>query len=263
MILAAAPTATSTRPAGLMLPPLPPFLRRHGLALLFAAQLVGCFFFHVQYRQRYVGAVDFYGYYQEGLLFKAGHITLPTELPAETFPAVVPLGFWVLDGGKVVPQYPPGYPLLIAAASVFGLEFYLMPLVGLRLLPDALPSDPGPDRRPRDRRALRRNLGIFFPIVVYGSTFIMSDLVAALFVLTSYWLYRRGEVFWSAFTLTFASACGPPTPFYCVVFAFVLLRDRRLIRYGPLHDSAWCHLRALQLLAVWRAVAHGLSGHQL
>jgi hypothetical protein len=214
-----------------MLPPLPPFLRRHGFALVFTVLLAGCFLLHAHYRQRYIGAVDWYGYYQEGLLFKAGRTTLPTELPAATFPSVVPFGFSVLADGRVVPQYPPGFPLLLAAASIFGLEFHLMPLIGLvsclvlfQLIRD-LTGD-------RVTAALYAVLWAFFPIVVYGSTTIMSDLVAALFVGVSYLLYRRGRVFWSAFALTFALCVRPTNALYLPVFAVVLLRDRRLIRYG-------------------------------
>ncbi len=214
-----------------MPPPLPPFLRRHGFALVFTVLLAGCFLVHAHYRQRYIGAVDWYGYYQEGLLFKAGRTTLSTPLPAATFPSIVPFGFSVLADGKVVPQYPPGFPLLIAAAAVFKLEFYLMPLVGLvsclvlfQLIRD-LTGD-------RVTAALYAVLWAFFPIVVFGSTTFMSDLVAALFVFTSYWLYRRGQVFWSAFALTFALCVRPTNVLYLLVFAVVLLRDRRLIRYG-------------------------------
>lgn len=214
-----------------MLPPLPPFLRRHGFALVFAALLTGCFLVHAHYRQRYIGAVDWYGYYQEGLLFKAGRTTLSNPLPAETFPSVVPFGFSVIAGGKVVPQYPPGFPLLIAAAAFFKLEFYLMALVGLAssLVLFLLIRDL---TRDRVTAALYAVLWAFFPIVVFGSTTIMSDLVAALFVATSYWLYRRGQVFWSAFALTYALCVRPTNALYLLVFAVVLLRDRRLVRYG-------------------------------
>ncbi len=214
-----------------MLPSLPSIFRRHGFALVFAALLAGCFLIYAHYRQRYIGAVDWYGYYEEGLLLKSGRTTLPTELPAKTFPSVVPFGFSVSPAGKAVPQYPPGLPLLIAAAAVFKLEFYLMPLIGvascvvLFLLIRDLTGD-------RVTAALYAILWAFFPIVVFGSTTIMSDLVAALFVLVSYWLYRRGRVFWSAFALTYALCVRPTNFLYLLVFAVVLLRDRQLIRYG-------------------------------
>jgi hypothetical protein len=211
--------------------PIPPFLRRHWFALVFAALLAGCFLVHLRYNQRYIGAVDWYGYYQEGLLFKSGRATLPTELPAATYPSVVPFGYSVTEAGKVVPQYPPGFPLLIAAAAVFGLQFYLMPLVGLAscLVLFQLIRDLTGDRI---TAALYAVLWAFFPIVVFGSTTMMSDLVAALFVLLSYLLYRRGQVFWSAFALAFALAVRPTNVLYLLVFGFVLLRDRKLIRYG-------------------------------
>lgn len=210
---------------------LPPFLRRHGFALVFIALLGVSFGLNLHFNQRYVGAVDWYGYYQEGLLFKAGRTTLPVELSVKEFPAVVPLGYNATPDGRAVPQYPPGYPLLLAAAMTCGLEFYLMPLVGLAscLVLFALIRDLTGDRWIAGLYAV---LWAFFPIVVYGSTFLMSDLVAALFVLLSYWLYRRGRVFWSAFALTFALCVRPANALYLAVFAVVLFRDRQLVRYG-------------------------------
>jgi hypothetical protein len=207
------------------------FLRRHGFALAFTALLGTSFYVNQHYNQRFIGAVDWYGYYQEALLLKSGRVTLPLELPVDEFPSVVPLGFNALADGRVVPQYPPGYPLLLAAAMVFHLEFYLMPLVGLAssLVLFGLVRDLTGDKWTAGLYAV---LWAFFPIVTFGSTTLMSDLVAALFLMLTYWLYRRGQVFWSAFAMTFALCVRPTNGLFLVVFAVPLLRDRKLIRYG-------------------------------
>ena len=60
--------------------PLLQLFRRHGFQVLIAGLVIACFCLYAQYRQRYIGAVDWYGYYQEGMLFKEGRTNLPTEL---------------------------------------------------------------------------------------------------------------------------------------------------------------------------------------
>jgi len=69
-------------------------------------------------------------YYQQGELLKTGRVFLPTELPAAEHPALVPFGYFV-ENGRAIPQYTPGFPLLLAAASFVGLTFFVTPVVGL------------------------------------------------------------------------------------------------------------------------------------
>lgn len=211
--------------------PLPPFLRRHGFLLIFAGLLTVSFVVHSIYRQRYVGAVDWYGYHQEAILLKAGRTTLSTELPAKEYPSVVPLGFSVMPDGRAVPQYPPGFPVLLAIGDVFGGMSFVPPLVGLAscLILFVLIKNLTNDRL---TAALFAVVWAYFPIVVFGSTTVMSDLVAALFLLLSYWLYRCDRLFWSACALGFAFSVRPTNVLYLLAFGFVLLRDRKLIRYG-------------------------------
>ncbi len=211
--------------------PFLPFLRRHGFALALTALLGTSFYVNNHYNQRFVGAVDWYAYFQEAVLLKSGRVTLPVELPVTEFPSAVPLGFNALADGRVVPQYPPGYPLLLAAAMVFHLEFYLMPLVGLAssLVLFGLVRDVTGDRWTAGLFAV---LWAFFPIVTYGSTTFMSDLAAALFLMLTYWLFRRGQVFWSAFAMTFALCVRPTNGLLLLLLAWPLFRDRRVIRFG-------------------------------
>ncbi len=72
----------------------------------------------------------------------------------------------------------------------------------------------------------------FLPIVVFGSTSLMSDLVAATALLGAYDAYRRDRLFLSAWLLGFGLSVRPTNVLFLVVFALPLLRDRRLVRYG-------------------------------
>mgnify|MGYP000425993828 CR=1 FL=1 len=216
-----------------MLPTLLSSLRRHCITLLLLAVLAGSFLTYTNYRQKYIGAVDWYGYFQEAKLFMAGRLTLPTEFAAADYPAIVPFGFNVTNHGTVVPQYPPGFPLLLAAAGFVRLEFFVTPLIGVAscLLLFMLVADLTGDRRTALIYAL---LWAFFPTVVFGSTTMMSDLVAAFFVAASYYAYRRGAQMASAFLLAFALCVRPTNVLYLLVFSLVLIRDGRLIRYALL-----------------------------
>ncbi len=207
------------------------FIRRHCFALSLTALLGTSTCIALHYNQHYIGAVDWYGYYEEALLFKAARTTLPLELPVDEFPSVVPLGFNALPDGRTVPQYPPGYPLLLAAAMILKIDGCLMPLVGLAssLILFSLIRDVTGDKW---TAGLYSVLWAFFPIVVYGSTFFMSDLVAALFVILSYWAYRRNQVFWSALSMVFALCIRPTNALYFLVFSIGLIRDRKLVRYS-------------------------------
>ena len=80
---------------------------------IFPALLIGIFVIYATFRQRYVGATDWYGYYQQGELLKTGRVFLPTAFPCDQFPAIVPFGY-VVAGRHAVPQYTPGFPLLLA-----------------------------------------------------------------------------------------------------------------------------------------------------
>ncbi len=197
------------------------------ILLLFVLGLA--FTVYCAYRQEYVGGVDWYGYYQQAQLLKSGRIHLPVDLPVAAYPAAVPLGFFPA-GDLAVPQYPPGFPVLLALAGFLNLEYFVTPLVGLltclfifliiRDLTDEWTA------------VIFTFLWSLLPIVVYGSTTIMSDLVATLGLLISYYAYRRGRLFLSALVLGLSFTVRPTNALYLLAFALPLLRDRHLIRYG-------------------------------
>jgi hypothetical protein len=196
---------------------------------IFPVMLAAIFVVYAVYRQRYVGASDWYGYYQQGELLKTGQVYLPTELPADDYHALVPLGY-IVENGRAIPQYPPGFPLLLAAGSFLGLTFFVTPLIGL--LSCILMFGLIRDLTDRWIAAVFTLAWAFFPIVVFGSTSLMSDLVAATAVLGAYYAYRRQFLLLSAWVLGFGLCVRPTNALFLVVFALPLLRDRRLVRYG-------------------------------
>jgi asparagine N-glycosylation enzyme membrane subunit Stt3 len=99
--------------------------------LVFLAVVLGlAFTVYCSYRQKYIGGTDWYGYYQEAQLLKQGRVLLPIELPIDAYPAAVPMGYMPVED-RAVPQYPPGYPVLLAVAGILNLEYFVTPLCGL------------------------------------------------------------------------------------------------------------------------------------
>jgi len=99
----------------------PPVLLFLGMVLATA------FVTYTHYRQRYVGAADLYGYYQQAELLRQGKISLPLELPVGQFPSAAPGGYTAV-GDRALPQYPPGYPLLIPLDGFFPLPLFVPPV---------------------------------------------------------------------------------------------------------------------------------------
>jgi len=194
------------------------------------AALLAIFFVYSTYTQKYVGASDWYGYYSEAQSFKQGRVTLEVSRDPGKYPSIAPLGYFVEDS-KVLPYYPPGYPLLMALFGFLGLEFYVTPLLGTLsvLLMFLLLKDITGDKRIAVSFSL---LWAFAPIVVYGSTSVMSDGAAAFFILLSLYLYRKGKIPLSALALGFSLAVRPTNALYCMVFLPVLLKDRHWFKFG-------------------------------
>lgn len=204
-------------------------LRRLWLWVLFPLALAAAFGVYAKYSQRYIGACDWYGYYQQALLLKKGTVFLDAELPHQQYPALIPFGF-SSQGDHAVPQYTPGYPLVLALFSALGLDFYAAPFFGLlsSLLIFLVLRELGPPWI----AALFAVAWAFNPIVVFGATSIMSDLVAATFVLAAYYCLRREQLFWSALLLGYSFAVRPTNVLLLPVFALLVYRDRRYLRYG-------------------------------
>jgi len=181
------------------------------------------------FMQRYVGACDFYGYYNEALLLKSGKVHMETGLNPSKYPCTAPLGYHVRDG-KVVPQYPPGYPLLLAVGSFLGAEFYVNPLIGvLSVVVMFLLLLKLTDKR---TAVLFSLLWAFSPIVVWGSTYVMSDLVATFFIMLGFYLFIQEKPGASAICLAFSLAVRPTNLLFLIVLVPLLIKKQQWLRFG-------------------------------
>ena len=210
-------------------------IKNKKILLLFAsiAALLIIFFIYTTYNQEYVGASDWYGYYSLSLLLKQGRVDLEVGLPPAQYPSIAPLSYFVRNG-KVLQQYPPGYPLLMALAGFIGLEFYVNPILGILAI--ILMFLLVKDLADTWMAALFSLLWAFSPIVMYGSTSVMSDLSATVFILLSLYFYRREKIIPSALALGFSLTVRPTNVLYCLIFLPVLLKetwkDKQWIKFG-------------------------------
>jgi hypothetical protein len=187
------------------------------------------FWLYSTYMQRYVGASDYYGYYSEALLLKSGKVHMETGLNPRAYPCTAPLGYYARDG-KVVPQYPPGYPLLLALGSLVGLEFYINPLIGvLSIVVLFLVLLKLTDKT---IAILFSVLWAFSPIVVYGSTQVMSDLAATLFILLGFYFYIRENPGASGVFTGFSLAVRPTNLLFIPLLIPGLIKKRQWFRFG-------------------------------
>jgi len=183
------------------------------------------FIFFSVHRQRYVGAADWYGYYAESLLFRQGQLTMkPTATQLQHLMAFTPLGFYA-SGNRMIPQYPPGFPLLLALFGFIGLEFFVNALVGVLtiwilylLLKDMVD---------RGSALLVAALWAFFPMTFWGSMNLMSDLVATLFILMTYFFFRRSKIFWSGVAFSFSVVVRPSCVLFFVIFLPLLFKKKK------------------------------------
>lgn len=196
---------------------------------LFGVLVAGALLTYFIFRQRYIGACDWFGYYELARLFREGRVFLETSLPIDQFPSSVPLGFFPIEG-KGVPQYTPGYPFLLALAGYVNAELLVNPLIGAL---SAVVLFLAARDLTGNRWVALATMGVWllFPIVVFGATTIMSDLVATVPLIASYLLYRRGKIPWSALLLGFSFSVRPTNVLYCLPFAIPLLRDGNVVRY--------------------------------
>lgn len=206
------------------------FLTRHHPSVLFAVVvLVTAFVVFAQHRQRFVGGADLYGYYEQAASIRAARVHLPLEAQVAGYAAAVPFGYIPTESGAL-PQYPPGFPLLLALAGVVGGEFLVTPLLGalsgflvfLILRRSVAPWT----------AAVFGLLWTFFPIVAYSSTILMSDVVSATALLAAWWLYLRGNLGLSALVLGFSFSIRPTNVLFLVALALPLARDRQWLRYA-------------------------------
>ncbi len=164
------------------------------LRLLALAALAGWFGLLLVHRVEIAGGADSSGYLTESRLWLQGKpirtLTLPRELhlPSGSFRWFIPLGF--VPGpseGTMVPSYPPGLPLQMAALTLIGgsrAPFLLSPLAALAsvLLLFVLARQFGLERGWSAAAAVI--LGVF-PTLLFIAIQPMSDVVATAWILAA------------------------------------------------------------------------------
>ncbi|MCP4213824.1 MAG: hypothetical protein GY765_04160, partial [bacterium] len=198
------------------------------IVIIAGLALTAIFLFYSTYRQKYVGACDWYGYYSQSQLLKAGKLYMETELDPKVYPSVAPLGYYAREG-KVVPHFPPGLPLVMALFGTVGLEFYVLPLFGvlsvlmlflvIRRLTDAFIA------------AAFALMWALSPMVVWGSTILMSDLPATFFILWVFYLILEKKLPAAALVLGFSLLVRPNNILFLPVLLPLLIKGKHTARF--------------------------------
>lgn len=197
------------------------------IAVFIVVSLV--FFLFSTFRQKYVGGYDPYGYYSQSKLLKSGQFSLKTRIDPKIYPSIAPFGYYARNG-KVIPHFPPGYPLIMTLFGIFGLEFYVTPVIGaLSFILIFLILT----------QFVNRFIAITFsflwvlsPIVVWGSTFVMSDLVACFFILLAYYFFIRGKTISSASIFGFSLLIRPSNILCLLALLPQLVKQKKLIKFA-------------------------------
>lgn len=219
----------------------PSWLLKNARQFAFLA-CVALFFIYAAFRQRYVFGVDSYGYYQLGWNIAHGTVYLHTPLPAAGQPSLIPFGFSLNYADRVVPNYPPGFPLLISIGHLLRMPMLVTPFLGVvscailyRLL------------RARASTSTAWLLVVawaFMPLTVFGSTMMMSDLVATTTLLAALLAWRTQRIVATAWLLGLSFAVRPTNVLFMFPFMFEMRRDRASWKL-LLHLVAPCALYAL------------------
>jgi hypothetical protein len=193
-------------------------LRRLALgALLLAALLT-----YGHFSSRYAGGCDTWAYLSDSLVLRGKDVGLNGSLDPAKFPALVPLCYERIAHG-LVSIMPPGFPALLAFAGLLHVEFWVNPLLGALgtwLLYDAIARRCG--------HAIALGFAALWaasPIVVWGSTQLMSDLPAATFCLLTFVLAERGRSKLAGAALGFSFWIRPTNVLF--VPALLLLRPEK------------------------------------
>ncbi len=199
---------------------------QRGRLLWFAAFVL--FLVYGSFRQRYIWGVDSFGYFGFGRLLSEGRLFLPLAYESPHAAALVPWGF-KLTGAHVVPEYPPGFPILLAIGHLLRAPLWVTPFCGVvscallfRLL------------------QLRTSFGFallltaawaMMPLTVYGSTMLMSDLVATTVLLGGLLAFRLERFALAGWILGLSVAVRPTNALFFLPFCLMLRLDRATLRF--------------------------------
>ncbi len=135
------------------------------------------------YAARQAGGCDTWAYLSDSFILRGKDVGLDGSLDPARFPALVPLCYELIHHG-VVSLMPPGFPVLLALGGLLHAEFWVSPLLGalsIGFLYETVRRRAGP------WIALSfAAIWATLPIVVWGSTQLMSDMAAATFGLVAF-----------------------------------------------------------------------------
>jgi hypothetical protein len=144
---------------------------------------------YAAWRVRWVGGCDATSYLLESYRLRGVEAGLAFD-PSVPFPGALAPLCMVEHQGEALTFFPPGYPLLLAAAGLVGLEFHVNPVlaVGSALALFALMRD-----RAGGWAALALMVAFLAsPLVLWGGTMMMSDLPSMALLVFSLLAVRRG-----------------------------------------------------------------------
>lgn len=209
------------------------------------------FFIYSYLRARAVGGCDSFAYLADSLELRGLSSGVNGGLDPQENPAIIPLCH-VSVSRHVVSLFPPGFSALLAVAGTLGLESFVTPMIGaLSVLLIYLGA-----------RSLTRPTSSLLlaaawacaPIVVWGSTKMMSDLPAATALLASYLLVerRRGTAGGALLAL---AVCIRPASMLMAPMLWLVARRRKV--------SHWYTLSCGLGLAILAAFLAGRFGSPL
>lgn len=190
---------------------------------------VALFLVYGAFRQRFIWGVDSFGYFELGKLLSEGRLFLPLDFTSTAPQALTPWGFKIDALGRAVPEYPPGFPLLLALGHLVKAPLWVTPAIGViscvvlfRLLRE---------RASEPTAWLLTAAWAVMPLTVYGSTMLMSDLAAATTLLGGFLAWRRGRVVAAAWLFGLSVMVRPTNVLFFAPFALLLPWDRATWRF--------------------------------
>lgn len=181
------------------------------------------------FRQRFIWGVDSFGYFQFGKLLSEGRLLLPLNFASAAPEALTPWGFKIDALGRAVPEYPPGFPLLLALGHLVRAPLWVTPVIGVvscvvlfQLLRE---------RASEPTAWLLTAAWAVMPLTVYGSTMLMSDLAAATTLLAGFLCWRRGHLAGAAWLFGLSVMVRPTNVLFFAPFALLWRWDRTTARF--------------------------------
>ncbi len=215
------------------------------------------------FRSRYVGGCDPFAYLSCARAFLGLESGLELGLSPVDYSALVPLCHALVDG-EVVSMFPPGFSAIMAMFGTVGLEFYCTPVLGAAsVVLIYLALIPGSGSR--TSALVISILWAATPIVTWGSTQVMSDMPATVFVLLSYVLLSRGRERLSGVVLGLSLLVRPTN----VLFLPALMwsaRERGKLRSLILWFAAAASCLAVYIFVMFggpSAVPYGINIHEI